>query len=634
MQAAWFRYVAARAASPVLAFVLACGVPMPAGAEEAVCSDCHDIDQAAFEEGSHGLLDCVDCHAKAEPAPHDEIDPVACADCHDEEVAEHRDSVHQDSSVGKPENLPTCHSCHGAIHGLVSADDPRSPVYVSRQAETCGSCHSNAEMFAGTSVHTVRPIEAYQASVHARALAGGKKAASCSACHTSHSIRRTNDPESTVFRDNIVATCGSCHESIAESFAHSVHGMAARDGVRESPVCTDCHGEHRILSPKDSDSPVFASNIPVQTCGHCHGDLHLTEKFGLATDKVPAYADSYHGLAMRGGRQQVANCASCHGVHDILPSSDAASHVHPDNLAVTCGNCHPGAGARFKIGPVHVVAEMSPATVGHYVRLVYLPLIWLVIGGMFAHNLLDLVKKARLRVARRASHAANIEILERMPVAFRVSHVLVAVSFTVLAYSGFALKYPEAWWALPFAWVEGDTDVRGIVHRGAGVMMLAALMFHLLHLLVSRSARRRIALFVPRLADFTELKERMAYNLGLSPQPPGQVSVGYIEKSEYWAFMWGTVITAGTGLLLWFDDFTLAWLPGWVPEAATALHFYEAILAALAILVWHLYWVMMDPVVYPMDTAWITGKPPVGRAEERGEIIAGEAEDTRRGERE
>jgi hypothetical protein len=56
-------------------------------------------------------------------------------------------------------------------------------------------------------------------------------------------------------------------------------------------------------------------------------------------------------------------------------------------------------------------------------------------------------------------------------------------------------------------------------------------------------------------------------------------------------------------------------------DAATAIHFYEAVLASLAILVWHFYWVMFDPTVYPMDTTWVTGKPPLSRALERGEAF-------------
>ena len=186
-------------------------------------------------------------------------------------------------------------------------------------------------------------------------------------------------------------------------------------------------------------------------------------------------------------------------------------------------------------------------------------------------------------------------------------------------FTGFALKYPESWWVTPFqVW---DNELRGIVHRVASVGLMGACVFHFVHVAVSARARSTMAAFLPKVADFREFAHRIGYNLGRRPEPPEPVRVGYVEKIEYWAALWGTAITAITGLILWFENFTLTWLPGWVPEAATVLHFLEAILATLAILIWHLYFVILDPAVYPMDTAWLTGKPPFARAEERGEVI-------------
>ena len=127
--------------------------------------------------------------------------------------------------------------------------------------------------------------------------------------------------------------------------------------------------------------------------------------------------------------------------------------------------------------------------------------------------------------------------------------------------------------------------------------------------------------FLPGTHDFREFVHRIGYNLGLKSEPPAPVRVGYVEKVEYWAALWGTLVTAVTGFVLWFENFTLAWLPGWIPEAATVLHLLEAILAALAIAIWHFYFVIFDPAVYPMDMAWLTGKPPFSRAEERGEVV-------------
>jgi cytochrome b subunit of formate dehydrogenase len=424
----------------------------------------------------------------------------------------------------------------------------------------------------------------------------------------------------------VSSTCGSCHAEIAKQFDLSIHGLAVVAGVLDSPVCTDCHGEHRILAVSDNGSPVSATNIPLRVCGPCHSDLRLGEKYGLPADQVPSYDESFHGLAARGGVQKVANCASCHGVHYILPSSDPDSYIHPDNLASTCGKCHAGAGTQFAIGPVHVLADHTPNIVAHWIRLIYIPLIWITVVGMLLHNLLDLVKKTRHPVPRLRRPPEHCSIKERLSVPFRLAHGLAAVSFMVLVFTGFALKYPESWWAGLLLLGGEDGGLRGLLHRIAAVGLIGACLFHFAHLAVSARARGQIAAFIPSLDDFREFFHRLGYNLGRRAEPPAPVRVGYVEKVEYWAALWGTAITAITGFILWFENFTLAWLPGWVPEAATVLHFLEAILATLAILVWHFYFVIFDPAVYPMDTAWLTGKPPFSRAEERDEVICEDPE--------
>jgi cytochrome b subunit of formate dehydrogenase len=100
------------------------------------------------------------------------------------------------------------------------------------------------------------------------------------------------------------------------------------------------------------------------------------------------------------------------------------------------------------------------------------------------------------------------------------------------------------------------------------------------------------------------------YNLGLSNTRPTFGKFSYVEKIEYLAYMWGTMVMALTGFILWFNNFALRYFPKWVSDAATALHYYEAILATFSILIWHFYTVIFDPDVYPMDRAWLTGKVP------------------------
>jgi cytochrome b subunit of formate dehydrogenase len=549
------------------------------------------VDRERYEGAVHGALSCTDCHSDAVEIPHEEwLSRICCRDCHEDVGEEFERSTHGVACGASTEDAPSCLSCHGDIHAFSFHDDPSSPVHPTRLAETCGECHANPDLVEKFGILIARPLEAYKDSVHARAVMEGQEAATCNDCHDSHRILPGRDLSSTVARHRVPFTCGTCHEEIAEAYRDSIHGTAFYSGVFEAPVCTDCHGEHRILSPGEPGSPVYIANEAKQTCGHCHEDVRLSDKYNLPMDRVSAYYDSYHGLAVRSGRTTVASCSSCHGIHDILPSSDPDSHVHWSNLPETCGQCHPGAGERFAIGAVHVVATEAEHPAAYYVRLIYLPLIFLTIGGMALHNLADLLRKSTAPRTQAESAAAEATGEERMMLGFRIAHLLVVVSFPLLVYTGFALKYPESWWAQPINYFEADIDLRG----WSCILQMR-----------------------PRVVDIRELKDRFLYYLGKRKHPPHGIRVGYIEKSEYVAFIWGTFIMGVTGFLLWFENVTLQWLPSWIPEAATAIHFYEAILASLAVLVWHFYWVIFDPDVYPMDASWWTGRAPASRELER-----------------
>ena len=103
----------------------------------------------------------------------------------------------------------------------------------------------------------------------------------------------------------------------------------------------------------------------------------------------------------------------------------------------------------------------------------------------------------------------------------------------------------------------------------------------------------------------------MLYYLGLSKNKPQFGRFTYGEKAEYWALVWGTGLMGVTGIMMWAKVWVGNLLARWWVDVATAVHFYEAILATLAIVVWHFYQVFFDPDVYPMNWAWWDGKMPV-----------------------
>ena len=97
------------------------------------------------------------------------------------------------------------------------------------------------------------------------------------------------------------------------------------------------------------------------------------------------------------------------------------------------------------------------------------------------------------------------------------------------------------------------------------------------------------------------------YNLGLSKRKPELDRFSYVEKVEYWALIWGTVIMSVTGIIMWFNNFfiNLVTTAGW--NISRTVHFYEALLATLAVIVWHFYFVIFNPDIYPMNLAWLRG---------------------------
>jgi cytochrome b subunit of formate dehydrogenase len=611
-------------------------LPIAAAAAEApaneICLSCHGVpglekqkqgkkvslavNADEFSKSVHAPFTCTTCHTDALTVPHPaDLKPVQCNTCHAETVKAYTASIHSKGRAQGFTEPPTCAGCHGDIHKLVRQSEPTSQVHPKNIAATCASCHADAEMAKKFRIPVVRPVQAYVQSVHARAVQAGKEGAVCSHCHGAHDILPGSDPASRIWRTKVPETCGQCHSGVLVTYQGSVHGEAVARGVRDAPVCTDCHGEHRILSSNEPNSPVFVDNIAGETCGRCHGSARLSEKYGLPLDKVPAFEDSFHGLALRTGLMTVANCASCHGVHGILPSSDPRSNVNEHNLPKTCGQCHPGAGTRFSLGRVHVSAtDGSPAI--YWIRLIYLWVIVLTIGGMVLHNLIDFLRKAR---AERPVFHAGATPRERMTRVLRWQHGAVMVSFLVLVYTGFALKYPEGWWAAPLLAWETELGLRRLLHRAAAVILMAALVWHLVHLSVSPELRAKLRGLMFSVKDVHDFVKLQSYNLGRTQVRPRFGKFSYIEKAEYWAFMWGMVLMSVTGLLLWFANVSLALMPKWITDVATAIHFYEAILATLAIVVWHFYWVIFDPEVYPMDASWWHGRPPVARAHERME---------------
>jgi cytochrome b subunit of formate dehydrogenase/5-methylcytosine-specific restriction endonuclease McrA len=562
------------------------------------------VDPQAFKDSIHGsMFTCVDCHTDVKSSAH-ETPPLktTCATCHADEQAAYDRSFHGKAVQGGNSKAATCVDCHGSPHELLPASDPKSRVHHANIPATCGACHSQRFVMQDGG-QSAQMVASYDLSVHGHAVAAGsEKAAVCTDCHGTHEILDAKDEKSPIFKFNVPQTCGQCHDAVSKEFKQSIHGQAIAKGNWQAPVCTDCHGIHSIKSHLDPTSPVAAQNLALATCARCHEGMRLSQEFGVEGRRETTYLASYHGLAARGGSQVVANCASCHGVHNILPSSDPRSTINHANLARTCGQCHPGVTEKFTAARVHVDAPLS-ADVGskavRWIRRFYLSMIFVVIGGMLLHNLI--IWRAKVVARRKVQH----DFVIRMPLRFRLQHATLLISFFVLVITGFALKFPDSWFAQMLSLGEHR---RQLLHRIAAVVLIGASVYHLFDLALSQRGRKLVRDLFPTLDDVRGAWQNVCYYLGLTSQKPEFARFNYAEKAEYWALVWGMIVMAVTGVMLWAKVLVGNHMPRWWLDVATAIHFYEAVLATLAIIVWHFYQVFFDPDVYPMNWAWWDGK--------------------------
>ncbi|MHC4816216.1 MAG: cytochrome b/b6 domain-containing protein, partial [Planctomycetota bacterium] len=267
----------------------------------------HGTLHAAGDPDAPYCLDCHDKHFTLDNDwPHSptfsQNVPTLCARCHkqgeqaavriDSEVADivqsYIDSIH---GKGLLESglvvTATCADCHTA-HGEKPPSDETSTVHHENIVNTCGTCHHGIARVFETSVHS--PVEPDPEH----------RFPSCEDCHTSHTIRRT---DRTDFRFLMMDQCGRCHEQEAETFFDTFHGKVSRLGSAGAAKCYDCHGTHGILPSSDPSSTLGRENV-VETCGQCHEGSHrrfagyLTHATHHDPEKYPWLFWSFWGMTV------------------------------------------------------------------------------------------------------------------------------------------------------------------------------------------------------------------------------------------------------------------------------------------------------------------------------------------------
>jgi formate dehydrogenase gamma subunit len=248
---------------------------------------------------------------------------------------------------------------------------------------------------------------------------------------------------------------------------------------------------------------------------------------------------------------------------------------------------------------------MEGNPVNRIIRDIYLWAILLIVGGMVVHNL---VIMNYYMIRRRQEQSSTERTVLRFTINEVFQHLFLTVTFTVLVITGFALRFPDAWWVEGLAAIGMGEVLRGDIHRVAGVLLVFTSLYHAWYVLATRRGRTELKAFLPRWSDVTDFVRNLGYHTFRSKEKVKFGRYDYMQKAEYWALVWGTVVMVLTGLVLWFPTATAKILPGVVIPASQTVHYYEAWLATLAILVWHFFFVILHPEEYPMSWTWLTGK--------------------------
>ncbi|MBI3963314.1 MAG: hypothetical protein HY335_11230 [Deinococcus sp.] len=189
-----------------------------------------------------------------------------------------------------------------------------------------------------------------------------------------------------------------------------------------------------------------------------------------------------------------------------------------------------------------------------------------------------------------------------------LEHWIMSLSFTVLGLTGLPQRYALSFWADPLLRLFGGIEAARIIHRIAAIIFVAVTAYHLVAVAYKIFVLRVRLSMLPGLKDLTDMLQTIRHNLGLTREHPKYPRYSFAEKTEYWALIWGAVLMSLTGFMLWNPIATTQLLPGEFIPAAKAAHSAEALLAALAVLIWHVYGVHIRTFNTSMFTGTLSEK--------------------------
>jgi cytochrome b subunit of formate dehydrogenase len=488
-----------------------------------------------------------------------------------------------------------CIDCHNGPHEVHLVDELASAVSPVNQIKQCGACHDAPASL----------IDGYLTSEHGKALllSGLIGAPSCSDCHGDHRILKISNNGAPAAHENSPEMCGTCHLMLLEKWKNqSAHGQHWQAG-EEGPVCIDCHASHEIADPTTAASRLSSAD----NCGGCHEEYLTT------------FRDSFHGKANDLGFVSGATCADCHTPHANLPADNPLSSVNSANLVATCSQCHEDVTQSFVSYDPH--NDPTNPDDNYVVYIVWIFMTGLLIGvfGFFGvHDILWLQRSlvGALRGEFDEKFDKTGQYIRRFSKMNSRMHVVVILTFLLLAMTGLPLKFHAAPWAQILINLLGGVDSARFIHRFAAIGTFGYMAVHIGQIFIRSIINKEKGLLwgpnsmVPQPKDLWDFIANIRYFLYMGDRPPGDRWT-YFEKFDYLAVFWGVMIIGLSGLVLWLPGLFTTFMPGWTLNAAYVIHSDEALLATGFIFVFHFFHTHLRPESFPMDLVVFLGKMPL-----------------------
>jgi len=409
----------------------------------------------------------------------------------------------------------------------------------------------------------------------------------------------------------IIAGCTDCHDDATEAWEESIHGAGSQnDEGAKRAGCVSCHGPLHAMTTSATDKQAMTAR-----CIACH-EFKDDETQSNNPHVADTYRDTIHGKMIALGNEEAAACFDCHGAHEIQAIDDPRSLVHPDNRAETCRACHEGATESFTAAISHRPHTIDADFWAWATALGFSVLTVGTLMLLFFHLALDLFHATRnallngeppVHGPETAPIAADDEV-QRFDGHTRAQHVMMILSFVTLAITGWPLKSAAVGASSDIVKALGGQATLALVHRCAGALLMIVSVYHLIYIFLRWRRGKLSPEMIPGPKDLSDLSGNLLYYLGVRRERPKFGKYTYYEKFDYWAIFWGVPVMVGTGLILWFPEIAARILPGDFITLAFIAHSDEALLAVLAIFLWHFYNQHLRPAVFPMSWVWITGR--------------------------